>query len=33
VAGRAPSAELSEPWYCCAEPTDEQFADLQVPSH
>ena len=25
VANRAPSAELSEPWYCCAEPMDEQF--------
>ncbi|MEE2984066.1 MAG: CUAEP/CCAEP-tail radical SAM protein [Pseudomonadota bacterium] len=28
VANRALSAELSEPWYCCAEPTDGQFADL-----
>ena len=28
VADRAPSAELSEPWYCCAEPTDVQFAAL-----
>ena len=28
MADRAPSAELSEPWYCCAEPTDEQFAEL-----
>ena len=24
VANRTPSAELSEPWYCCAEPMDEQ---------
>ena len=28
VNNRAPSAELSEPWYCCAEPTEEQFAVL-----
>ncbi len=28
MADCAPSAELSEPWYCCAEPTDEQFAEL-----
>ena len=28
VANRALSADLSEPWYCCAEPTDGQFADL-----
>ncbi len=22
---RKPSAQLSEPWYCCAEPTDDQY--------
>ncbi|MFV1858777.1 MAG: CUAEP/CCAEP-tail radical SAM (seleno)protein [Anaerolineales bacterium] len=25
---RAPIPYLSEPWYCCAEPTEEQFAPL-----
>ena len=28
VPNRGPQAELSEPWYCCAEPTDDQFAVL-----
>ena len=23
-----PVPAMSEPWYCCAEPTDEQFAGL-----
>jgi hypothetical protein len=23
---RVAPAQLSEPWYCCAEPTEEQFA-------
>ena len=25
---RAPIPYLTEPWYCCAEPTEEQFAPL-----
>jgi hypothetical protein len=27
-ARRLAPAQLSEPWYCCAEPTEEQFALL-----
>jgi hypothetical protein len=26
AAASRPAPSLSEPWYCCAEPTDEQFA-------
>lgn len=28
IGARAIPAQLSEPWYCCAEPTEEQFALL-----
>jgi radical SAM superfamily enzyme YgiQ (UPF0313 family) len=32
IAGSAPVPRLSEPWYCCAEPTEEQFISIGAPA-
>ena len=33
VRGRQPAPRMTEPWFCCAEPTDGQFRPLDTKGH
>jgi hypothetical protein len=33
IAPRAAIPHFSEPWYCCAEPTQEQFVSIAAAQH
>ena len=32
IARSAPTPRISEPWYCCAEPTQDQFIAIGAPA-